>query len=619
MKKRQGTKFSLRGCPLAVAAALAISSPAHAVQFDWGDWSGSWDNTISYGMSWRGASRDQSLIGVGNGGTAQAVISDDGNLNFDSGDIFSNIIKGTSEIEIDNGQFGGFARIKYWYDFEMMNGGKPHGHSPNSYVSGAELNDDDFHKLAQFSGLYLLDLFAYGTFDLGEMPLDVRLGRQVVNWGEATFIQGINVLNPIDVSAFRRPGAEIKEGLLPVNLFYANLGLGSGWSLEGFYQIKWEETVIDACGTYFSDNDFAAEGCNQLLVPDIGVPDSFLQNLSNIRKDPYIDKARDGGQWGLAVRKYVEQVDTEFGLYYQSLHNRTPSLNLRYNSAAAADGSILIGQGPIPAYYQVQYVEDIDIWGLTFATNVGVVALSGEVSYKKGLPVNINGTTELQAGLGSLQGIAPHPQLGVPVACLIPAPAALGQFGPRAWAAACEYGTGLVNGDPNANGLALGWDRYDVTQAQTTAIYFWDQGLGAERVSFVGEVAWVGVSDLPALSVMPYGRNPIYGSPTTGLGGPSDKGFVTSNSWGYRLRASASYPNVFGGVELIPSIAWAQDVNGTSPTPTFIDGRKALGIALGANYLTKYRATVAYTWYMGGYANTQIDRDFFSINFAMDF
>jgi len=247
-------------------------------------------------------------------------------------------------------------------------------------------------------------------------------------------------------------------------------------------------------------------------------------------------------------------------------------------------------------------VEDIDIWGLTFATNVGVVALSGEVSYKKGLPVNVNGTTELAGALGVLgsQGAA----------CANPA--SVGQFGARACQAFISYAT-------TGDGIANGWDRFDVTQAQTTAIYFWDQGLGAERVSFVGEVAWVGVSDLPAVSVMPYGRNPIYGAPTTGLGGPSDKGFVTSNSWGYRLRASASYPNVFGGVELIPSIAWAQDVNGTSPTPTFIDGRKALGIALGANYLTKYRATVAYTWYMGGYANTQIDRDFFSINFAMDF
>jgi hypothetical protein len=118
---------------------------------------------------------------------------------------------------------------------------------------------------------------------------------------------------------------------------------------------------------------------------------------------------------------------------------------------------------------------------------------------------------------------------------------------------------------------------------------------------------------------MPYGRNSLFGAPQTGLGGPSDEGFVTSNSWGYRIRAAAAYPNVFAGVELTPSIAWAHDVDGTSPTPAFIDGRKAFSVALGANYLSKYRASIAYTWFDGGYANTQTDRDFFSFSVAMDF
>jgi hypothetical protein len=186
-----------------------------------------------------------------------------------------------------------------------------------------------------------------------------------------------------------------------------------------------------------------------------------------------------------------------------------------------------------------------------------------------------------------------------------------GQFGGRACDAFISYAT-------TGEGLALGWDRFDVTQAQTTVVYFWDQGLGAERVSLVGEVAWIGMNDLPDISVMPYGRNPIFGAPTN-LGGPSNEGFVTSNSWGYRLRASANYPNVFSGVELTPSIAWSQDVSGTAPTGSFIDGRNALGIALGANYLTKYRAAIAYTWFMGGYANTQVDRDFFSFTVSMDF
>jgi hypothetical protein len=582
------------------------------LQFQWGDWSGNWDNTISYGISWRSESPDPALIGIGNGGTGPAILTDDGNLNFGRGDIFSNIIKGTSELELDNGQFGAFGRIKYWYDFELENGKQHHGHSPNDYQANAKLDDSDFADLAKFSGLELLDLFVYGEFDLGDLPLDVRVGRQVVNWGEATFIQGVNVLNPIDVSAFRRPGAEIKEGLLPVGLIYGNLGMGGGWSVEGFYQFEWEKTVIDGCGTYFSTADFAAEGCNELAAPDVGVPDFVLQNINNVRKDPFVNEASNGGQYGIALRNYVEPIDTEFGLYYQRLHNRTPVLNVRYNLQAALDGSIL-GFAPVPVYYQVEYPEDIDIYGLSFATNVGVVALSGEVSYKKDMPVSVNGTTIL---LGGLRTLATQGQFcGSPLGDAI-----YGQMGARTCAA---FGSFAMTGD----GRAQGWDRFDVTQAQSTALYFWDQGLGSDRVTLIGEVAWIGVDDLPSVAEMPYGRNPIFGPPSnffdTDTGQPinviPDDGFVTSNSWGYRIRAAASYPNAFAGITLTPSIAWAHDVSGTSPTPTFIDGRKAFSVALGANYLTKYRGSIAYTWFSGGIANPATDRDFFSFTVSMDF
>ena len=143
-------------------------------------------------------------------------------------------------------------------------------------------------------------------------------------------------------------------------------------------------------------------GCNELLAPEVGppnglpywLPDAALQYVNNIRKDPNIDKAGDSGQFGIALRNYVEAIDTEFGLYYQRLHSRTPVLNLRYTNAAVAAGSLLGGQ-PNPSFYQVAYPEDIDIWGLSFATNIGVVALSGEVSYKQDHPVGVNGTTEL--------------------------------------------------------------------------------------------------------------------------------------------------------------------------------------------------------------------------------
>ena len=60
-------------------------------------------------------------------------------------------------------------------------------------------------------------------------------------------------------------------------------------------------------------------------------------------------------------------------------------------------------------------------------------------------------------------------------------------------------------------------------------------------------------------------------------------------------------------------------MDGNSPTPSFIDGRKAFSLGLGANYLTRYRGNISYTWFSGGYANTMVDRDFFSITVSVDF
>ena len=65
-----------------------------------------------------------------------------------------------------------------------------------------------------------------GEFDITDMPLDLRLGRQVVGWGESTFMGGgVNAITPVDVNTLRRPGAEIKEALLAVNMACASVGV----------------------------------------------------------------------------------------------------------------------------------------------------------------------------------------------------------------------------------------------------------------------------------------------------------------------------------------------------------------------------------------------------------
>jgi len=261
--------------PLALVVAMALgTSSAQAVDFNFGE-----DNDIllqinsqlDIGASWRLGDADPRFIGKTNGGTGFTSTTDDGNLNYAKHDAYSKIIKGVHDLQLSKGNFGAFVRVKYWYDYALKDSDVLHGNSNNGYTPNTPLSDDGFEDNTKFSGVTLLDAYVYGAFDIGTSPLDVRLGRQVVSWGESTFIQGgMNSSNPFDVAALRRPGATLKEGILPVGMLYANLGLTSELSIEAFYQYEWEKTQIDGCGTYFSGADFAASGCNFVSVGPFG-------------------------------------------------------------------------------------------------------------------------------------------------------------------------------------------------------------------------------------------------------------------------------------------------------------------------------------------------------------
>ena len=97
----------------------------------------------------------------------------------------------------------------------------------------------------------------------------------------------------------------------------------------------------------------------------------------------------------------------------------------------------------------------------------------------------------------------------------------------------------------------------------------------------------------------------------------NDDGFITSSSWGYRLRASAEYSNVFAGINLTPSIAWSHDVDGYGPN--FSEGAKAVSLGLNADYQNTYTASLSYTDFFGGDYNTNVDRDFVALSFGVNF
>ena len=92
-------------------------------------------------------------------------------------------------------------------------------------------------------------------------PLEVKLGNQVISWGESTFIQnGLSQINPIDVAAVRKPGSELKEFFTPILAARASLGLPNNFSMDGFYQFKSDNIVPDPSGTFFSAADIVGRG-----------------------------------------------------------------------------------------------------------------------------------------------------------------------------------------------------------------------------------------------------------------------------------------------------------------------------------------------------------------------
>jgi hypothetical protein len=583
---------------LALAIAVGCAAPAQAVTFNIGEIEGQLDSSLSIGASWSMRSPDRDLIGPNNGGQGQAQTGDDGRLNFKKGETFSKIFKGIHDLELRYGDTGVFVRGKYWYDFELKDESRLF----------KDIDDHNRKEGAQSSGAEILDAFLYHNYALGDLPGTVRVGKQVVSWGESTFIgNSINSINPIDVAAFRRPGAEIKEGLIPVNMLYLSQSLTDQLSMEAFYQLEWDQTIIDNCGTFFSAADVAADGCDSgyhvgspAIAPLQPVAAAFGQGFEVDAEGVILPRggdrdARDDGQWGLALRWLGDE--TEYGAYVMNYHSRTPIVSTQNvglatlaalpsiigtaESIAPGSGgglaqSVLLGNGN----YYLEYPEDIRLYGLSFSTSLPTgTAWSGEVSYRPNLPLQIN-TTDITRSL--LNPIAP----GIsPVAA-----------GP---------------GEDN-----VGYKRKEVTQLQTSFTHFFDQVMGAGRFTLVGEIGLAHVGGLESRDELRYGRDSLYGP--YGFEGDTH-GFVTSTSWGYRVRGIWEYSNAFAGVNLKPNVSWSHDVDGYGPNGLFNEGAKAVSLGIDADYRNTYSASLSYTDFFGGDYNTAVDRDFLALSFGVSF
>jgi len=313
-----------------IAAAVAASLGAtelRAVDFNIGNASGSWDTTLSYGQAWRVEDPDCHLIATADGGCGRSPNIDDGDLNYRYQRVFSKALKAVSEISVQTGNYGAFLRASGLYDFE----------TENSRTARTPLS----HAALDLVGSYarLLDAFGYARFNLGEMPAELRLGRQVVSWGESTFIQGgLNVINHFDVAALRVPGSELKEAFLPQEMAVFNLQFNDNWSTQLLYLFDWNDTKPEPAGSYFSTNDFAVPGGTRVVLgfgafSDEGVDfrplgGPFIPDFQNVDRRETRDP-RNSGQFGVNFKLFLPDFNngTELGLYYLNYHSRLPLIS----------------------------------------------------------------------------------------------------------------------------------------------------------------------------------------------------------------------------------------------------------------------------------------------------
>ncbi len=574
--KTKSHESGLRKLCALSAAAVACSLPAHAFEFNnaAGTLTGSFDTTVSVGAAWRAQGRDPSLVGIANGGTARSVNADDGNLNFDKGDLVSLLTKVTHDLELKRENYGLFLRGTYFYDNAYHNL-EVNGATPNGGVNGFGQAGKD--RLA--SDARLLDAYVRGDFHLGERTLNARLGRQVVNWGESTFIpNGINIINPVDVARLRAPGAELKEALLPSPMLWLSQKVTNNVTVEGLYLTDFDKTRLDPSGSFFSTTDALADGGDKLFAGFGRRKDQrfSLSSPANPDGQAWMPRAddhnpRDSGQYGLAMRWFLPNLNnTELGFFHANYHSRTPILS---GTAGSSTNSLNLGAGGGTGRYFAEFPEDIRLYGLSFNTGGPAgIALQGEYSYRPNLPLQI-ATPEVALAIFKVPS--------------------------------------QISATPLPDGTEVtGFRRVKMHQVQMTATKAFGPTLGAEQFTLVGEAGYNRFSNLPNDVFF---QGPGVQLPAAGTGGtaasagsaqPVDA-YLTTSSWGYRLVGALTYSNAIGAGNLIPRLAFAHDVRGVGPN--FNEGTKAVTLGLGWSYKEKWQADVSYTNFFGGRTYTGTD------------
>ncbi len=582
---------------LLMLAANLATAPARAEVFRVGEVEGLFDISLAYGLLARTASRDREFIGFGNGGDAASVNLDDGNLNYDKG-IVSNGVRATAELTLNWRNFGAYVRGYGFYDFETELDDRNHS-ALSSDADDLVGSGGDFH-----------DYYLSASLHPGGVPVQVRVGNQVLNWGESGLLRfGVDIINPLDLVAIAQPMTSARDAFVPQGMLWAAANLTETLAVEGFYQYDWQQVQDAPVGWFFSADDLiGGDGTAQAfsgfgrfsdrgtdLDTYFGLAPGTLGFDRNFMKIPTLgrDKPDDQGQFGFTIQSFFRSLNgAKLALHFVNYHSRLPLISGRTadqqaideTSNAAVDGraaalavnagipfdearsieeTLTIGGLANATRYFATYPEDIQMLGVSFSTATPWTGtlISGEIAHHFGWPIQIPKEEVLIASLSPIQFTDVFSQTS------------LGEFGARQ--------------------VVKGYEKGDKTQLSLGIVQLFGPLLRSAQTLVAFDLGWVYFSDLPDAH-------------------PADSG-----SWGYRLSASMSYEGVLGGLGVRPVLVWTHDFKGTGAGPgvAFIEERKSITAGLNLNYNNRWTAQLSYTSFFDGTpTNLLADRDFLSFN-----
>lgn len=341
-----------------LAALIGYAGAASAFTFETESISGSFDSTVSFGLGVRAQDPACNLVAAGASGsgapagcTTFAGVGDQGNLNYGKGDAFTTYLKGTHELLLkmpDDWKFMG--RVSWLRDFTATKttGYVSSATGPNGYTTS--LSDDAADDL-RFKAR-LLDLWVSKEFSVGEQRSRVRVGNQVISWGESLFLPGgINQTNSMDIMRLSQPGTQLKEVFLPAPIVSFATGLGHGLNLEAYVQTKWNDSYFPPTGSYWSMVNGLGKGDGAYGIPK--------------------RNAKDSGQYGAALRWQPSGTQLNLGFYTMAYHDKTPQLSFE--------------NGP-----EWVFAEDRRLYGVSANFPLGDWAIGSELSYRPKDAVSLN-------------------------------------------------------------------------------------------------------------------------------------------------------------------------------------------------------------------------------------